>query len=240
MSQVVQEERTVGDVISNAFALLKRLFMFILPIVALFQVGNALLHFFTRPENANQYDLVVDFAFNNDALLPSVILFLLNIIVYAFIMFSAKAVAMGKPLSYGIQLRQAFEKIVPLMIAGIIVGVLTYFTFYLFVLPSMIIYLLFFLYTPAIVLDDQSGLTSLKTSARLVMRSLFHVLGVLISVYLIYYVIRWLATGIGFVVPDFISGIIFWLVATAFGVFFPCLEFVLYNDLKSRHKGHTE
>lgn len=244
MFKVATEKQSVGEIISSAFDLVKELFILILPVVAGFQLISAVVTTLTRPAVIGNMDAMIDSAFANKSPIPSMILFLLNVVVYAFILFAAKEVAAGNKPNLLKHIKQSIDKLIPLMIAGAIVGVLTYFGYFLFVIPAAIVYILFFLYTPAIVIDDQDGLSALKTSMRYVFSAFLHVLGVLASVFILYVVIRWLATGLGFILPGFASAVIFWLVATAYGIFFPCLEFVLYNDLKLRqsnnHKATSE
>lgn len=234
MFKVAAKPQSVGEILSGSFDLLKSIFMVVIPVVAGVEFVSAVVNALMAPAPAESVDQFVTNYFSNKSLLPAVVFFMLNVFVYAYVLFNAVFEARGDKANMNKAIQAAISKMVPLLIAGAIFLVLTYIGYFLFIIPGMILFTLLFLYSPAIVIDNKDGISALKMSAELVIGEFLHVLAVLAAVFVVFMIAGWVVMGIRLFLPGFIGILFTWVLNAAYTAFLPCLEFVLYNDLKLR------
>lgn len=231
MYQHAGEPQAIRDIYRSSIALFKSVFITVLPIIAALE----LLLVFNRNLSSTNPDATVESS--NVVImvaLGTIIFMIMKVVTNAIVLYASDDVAKGQKPSMTHALTRAIKKFFPLLIGSFLVGLAVLLGSMFFFVPGVMALVGLIMFYPAIVLDNKGIIESLKCSWNLVWGNWWFTAMTLLIAYLAIFAVTLIVTGLAGHLPGLLTDLAIWIVYTFGGVFYPCLLFVLYHELKLR------
>lgn len=226
-------EFSISNVFSNTFGVIARnapLFLGLsLIIVGLPQL---LIGLFVTPETTDP----TAFISNPGNIIGSIAFWLLSIVLQASLIVASANDLAGRPVNFGECVNRAFGKLLPLIGLGIVVAIGVTFGLLLVIVPGVILYLMWIVAVPALMVENIGVFEALSRSSALTKGSRLKLLG-LIIVFIVFSIIIAIPFGVLTMISTTLSALSSALISTASAAVGSAGIAAVYIELRGTKEG---
>ncbi len=230
-------ERGVFDILGDAFSFCTTNYIVFIPFIAaailtslisIAILGSAFAGW-PRPGRAPpQYGLGGLGFIGSAIILYAFLVFLIYTILEGWTVALVSQGLQGRPIDLSLGLSEALGKIVPLVIAGIVVSVAVTIGLILCVIPGIILFVLLALTTQAIMIDDHDAIEALSVSFNIGKNNFFTIFIALLIPGIAYFIVAFIFSTV--IVVSVVSTIISSLIGALFMTYFAVVLTMIYYE----------
>ncbi len=232
-----QPERGVFDILSDAFRFCTANYIVFVPFIAAailtsiisLAILGATLTGWPRPGPAPPQYGLGGFGFIGSAIiLYTFLVFLIYRILEGWTVAMVSHGLQGRPIDLSLTFSEALGKIVPLVIAGIVVAVAVTIGLLLCVIPGIILFVLLALTTQAIMIDDHDAIEALSVSFNIGKNNFLTIFAAIFLPLVAYFIVAFMFTGI--VIIPVVSTVVSSLIGALFLTYLAVVLTMIYYD----------
>lgn len=230
-------EFSISNVFSNTFGVIARnapLFLGLsLIIVGLPQL---LIGLFVTPETTDPTAFISNPGTLFGSIIGSIAFWLLSIVLQASLIVASANDLAGRPVNFGECVNRAFGKLIPLIGLGIVVAIGVTFGLLLVIVPGVILYLMWIVAVPALMVENIGVFEALSRSSALTKGSRLKLLG-LIIVFIVFSIIIAIPFGVLTMISTTLSALSSALISTASAAVGSAGIAAVYIELRGTKEG---
>lgn len=199
---------SISNVFSNTFGVIGRnaaLFLGLSLIIV--GVPQLLLGLLVTPQATDPMALFTSVATLLASVAGYILYFFLTIVLQSSLIVASANDLAGRPVNFGACVTSAIGKLFPLIGLGIVMAIALTFGFLLFIIPGVILYLMWMVAVPVMMVENLSVFDSLSRSSRLTSGSRWKLLG-LIVVFFVFSMIIGIPFGMLSVISPMVSVVV--------------------------------
>lgn len=237
MFNLPNKAQSITEVVGTSFQFYLSVIPKVFYLMAVIAVVAGVGHYLTMPVETPS---TVSSGFSIAGILIAFITFLVNMALYAAALVIADKHAKGETISMNDAIQVAIEKVVPILVASIIVYIGVMIGSILLIIPGIFVAVLTSMYLPLIVLENQDGVNAIKGSCELIWGRWWHTFTVWLLAMIIPIILYFLASLAMVFLHSIIGLVANVIVYAVISPFILAVVLVLFRDLQLRAKLQPE